>query len=111
MIVVAVLGWVVIHTLAAALVQSAVLGRLWEWFLAHEYGPGPSPGAWFGLATILNLMIGMAVPMRERIRDRSEPSGQLLRRMMTHSLASWASCGVVLGFAWCVGSAMGWVKR
>ncbi len=106
----AIFTWFAIASLVNALIQAAVLHRLWSWFVAHEYGPGPSLGAWFGIATILGMIVGMATPMRGRAADRTESIDETIRRGVTATVARWIGCGVALVFAWCVGSALGWVR-
>src|SRR5512142_1340398 len=52
-----ILTWIVVSSLISALIQSWMMQCLWRWFLAHEYGHGPSMGAWFGIATIVGFVV------------------------------------------------------
>jgi hypothetical protein len=100
-------AWIAISSLVTALIQAAALRRLWSWFVAAEYGPGPSLGAWFGIATILGLIVGMAAPLRAADK---EPADEMTRRAVVHTLSRWLAYGLVLVTARLVGSALGWVR-
>jgi Mg/Co/Ni transporter MgtE len=105
--------WIAISSLLTALIQAAVLRRLWSWFVAGEYGPGPSLGAWFGIATILGLIIGMATTATTappRASKRDESWDEIIRQSVSHTLARWIGCGVALGMTWAIGSLLGWVR-
>lgn len=37
-----ILAFIAIGTAVTAIIQSAVMAKVWLWFVAAEYGPGPS---------------------------------------------------------------------
>jgi hypothetical protein len=93
--------WVVLSYLVSSLLTTFALGKLWVWFVAAEYGPGPSMGAWFGISNILGLVL---LFHSRGNSDASETEG-----MMSHTIMRWVICGLGLAFSWCLGSAFGWV--
>jgi hypothetical protein len=55
-----VLGAFVAALLSSCAVMVAAVAAaslLWSWFLARQYGPGPSLGEWSGIAAIYDVMI------------------------------------------------------
>lgn len=98
-----ILAWIVVSSMVSALVQSWMMQCLWRWFLAREYGHGPSMGAWFGIATIVGFVVRKNASSVVKVED------QTVDEIVKETTTMWLACLVILGIAWCVGSFMGWV--
>lgn len=103
-----VLTWIAISSLISALVHSWMMQCLWRWFLARQYGPGPTMGAWFGIATIAGFVIYKATRTRTKGDDRT--IDEIIWDSVKETVSMWFGCLLVLGIAWCTGSLIGWVS-
>lgn len=104
MIIVA-LGWICFSAMISALIQAWTITKLWTWFVAAEYGPGPSMGAWYGISIILGLIVGMAIL---KIDSKDEPWDVVIKTSVNSSIIKWGSCLLLLAICWAVGSFLGW---
>jgi len=52
-----------------ALVTAATAETLWAWFMAPQYGRGPSMAAWYGVSLLVALMTARV--KRERVETES----------------------------------------
>jgi len=102
-----VLAWLAVSSMVTALLQSWMMQCLWRWFVAREYGSGPSMGAWFGLATIAGFVVHKNA--RTKTETNHESVGEIIWRGVNETLALWLACVLILGIAWLVGSFLGWI--
>lgn len=102
-----ILTWIVVSSLISALIQSWMMQCLWRWFLAHEYGHGPSMGAWFGIATIVGFVVRRNASSTTKTEDQT--LDEIIWSGIKETTGMWLGCLIILGIAWCVGSFMGWV--
>lgn len=83
----------------SALLHTVALRLLWAWFLAPEYGPGPSTRAWFGISTIVGLaFIGVhyAIVAYAPAQDEHRGVRRAINRVITLQVATWFA--VLLAF-------------
>jgi len=99
--------WIAISSLVTALVQSWTMQCLWRWFIAREYGVGPSLGAWFGIAIIGGLTLRTQVSGGRGREDRS--ADQIIKASVVATGVRWLECLLVLAVTWCIGSVLGWI--
>lgn len=105
------LGWIVLTAavfalgLFSAVVQAWCMSVVWRWFVAPQYGAGPTLAVWFGLTIILRMMIA-ASTMRLK---KAEPEHSPLYDAFTDSLAIIFAFLMTLGLAWITGSIVGWL--
>lgn len=104
-----VLTLIAIGTTITSVIQAAVLGRLWIWFVATEYGQGPSMGAWFGISTILGLIVSMALSRDSSKNNTNESLDEIVKRMIHRWIGTWLGCVFLLGICWFTGSLLGWM--
>jgi len=102
-----ILTWIAISSLVSAFVSSWTMQCLWRWFLAHDYGHGPSLGAWFGIASISGLMFRLGTATNAKAESKSSDSYWLEAAL--HSVGVWIGCMLTLAIAWCIGSVIGWI--
>lgn len=102
---------VAICTIFSSLIQAAALGKLWFWFMAAEYGPGPSMGAWFGVASILGLILTSAQPAKSKSSDKvsDESLDTLIKDMFLKWIGTWLGIAGLLGLCWVTGLILGWL--
>ncbi len=98
------ISWIVTSALISALLNSWALSVLWRWFVAAEYGHGPSPGAWFGIATIARLAI-YTLPTKKK-GERNDD----LEWLVGQQFVWWALVLITLGTSWIVGASIGWIR-
>jgi hypothetical protein len=94
-----------VSMLVCAFIEAATFHKLWAWFVAHEYGTGPTYGAWYGLSMIFTLAVGIATRNLTVASTKEAPIIQVTVNAVTVLL----SCGIVLLVAYGVGSAFHWV--
>jgi len=102
-----ILAWIAVSSLATALIQSWMMQCLWRWFLAREYGHGPSMGAWFGVATITGFVVHKSTRNGTKTED-DKSIDELVWDGVRETVGLWIGCVIILGIAWCVGAFMGW---
>ncbi len=87
-----------------ALVTSATLSKLWSWFLVDDLGPSPSYGAWYGITTILFLLLGLALMnvTKTKVEDKD-----YLMHTVSQSIGVVVACAFSLLFSWVIGSVTG----
>lgn len=95
-------AWICLASIVSAVIDTAVANRLWLWFVARDYGHGPSLGAWFGLVTIIRL-----VQMTGKSSSQKEP--QPIGGIVGPAITRWLLCGLVLALSWVVGVTCGWI--
>jgi hypothetical protein len=94
-------GWLAL--LAAAVVVQPFVSLFvawtltveWRWFLAEQYGPGPSLMSWFGLSLIAGLIIGVATVSVARKPGHDKP-----RNAIASMVGVGFGAALVLGIAW-----------
>lgn len=67
----------------------------WRWFLASQYGAGPSLMSWFGATFIVGMLIGISIASIPRNPEAKEPGGAIAM-----SLGVGVGALIVLGVAW-----------
>lgn len=96
-----------VFTPVYALAAGAAFRLLWGWFVAAEYGPGPSIGAWVGISTILGLIVHNHGAQVSDRRDKSDASASSVIGVVIGRLAA---IGVILVVARFVGAVFGWIE-
>lgn len=96
-------AWIAISALVSALLDSWAMATLWRWFAAAQYGPGPSLGAWFGLATIASLALQSGPDFKSAA---DTPWSEVVKK----TIMAWLLVLLALGIAWCVGAVVGWIR-
>lgn len=104
-----VLALIAIGSIVTSLIQSAVLSKIWTWFVAFEYGPGPSMGSWFGISTILGLIVSMVLSSMISDDNNDKPLGEVIKKMIARWVGLWLGCACLLGICWITGSILGWM--
>lgn len=94
--------WVVFAVPANALIHASVADRLWTWFLAYHYGPGPALGEWFGVSALVIMFTRHLSHRDEELTDMGEIVGASLR--------GWIFLGLLLLLALGVGTMFGWIR-
>lgn len=85
-------------------IESVAVSKLWRWFLADEYGSGPSFASWYGIIMIASVMFGI-----HTFHLQSEKSdGSFIMKMMVRSFAIVFICVGVLAVAYGISSLAGW---
>ncbi len=102
----AILATAVLLGFLSALIQAWAMSKLWVWFVAADYGAGPSLSAWYGLAVIFSLPLGLV--MHDVTRKKDESAGPWLRVIGT-AVGAWLGILMVLGAAWLTGTFLGWI--
>lgn len=90
-----------------ALVSSATMSKLWDWYVARDYGSGPSFAAWFGLNTIL--VLGVAPALMSIAREKKEDKNTPMLDVFGRAFAVWVLMGIMLLSAWCTGQLLSWI--
>ena len=85
-----------------ALAIGFTLHKLWSWFCG-ALGPDPGLGAWYGVATMLSLIICMELVgvQRAKVDDYSSAIGRVLNVVL--------ACAVTLGVSFASGKLFGWI--
>jgi hypothetical protein len=100
--------WLAVSSLLNALVQAWALRTVWRWFVAAEYGTGPSLGAWFGLASIAGVILTFHAVARST--DKEEDTDAAVRHATLQMVSRWIGVAFALGMLWLTGSLLGWVR-
>lgn len=94
--------FVVVSMLFGSFLTAWLLSKLWLWFVAAQYGHGPALGTWYGLSLIGRLALYKPeTATKENERD--------FEALATATVSIWAGELMLLGIAWCVGAALGWL--
>jgi hypothetical protein len=99
------IAWFACAALISGLLGTWVFSELWYWFVSAQYGSGPTTGAWFGIATILKLIISGKVKWPVK-----KDNNYALRPAIQKDLLTWCAFLLVLIVAWCMGSVLGWIR-
>lgn len=83
----------------------AFCSKMWAWFLAGQYGAGPSYAAWFGIDSIASVGLNLAL-MSKASEDRSKDKWD---DVLARHGAVLLAIAVMLGWTYLVGSVFGWV--
>ena len=98
-----ILTWLIVSIIGSALLNSWALAKLWTWFVAVQYGAGPSFGAWFGLAAIARLVLAShEIP-------KSDDDDVDATKLVAATLRAWAFTLIAVGLSWIVGAVAGWL--
>jgi hypothetical protein len=101
---------IAIFSIFTGVIEAAMLSKLWAWFVAAEYGSGPSYGAWFGISMILGTIVQTATPMRSPSGKETDDLDDLIKKMVGKQIGLWFGCFMSLALAWVTGAAMGWLR-
>ncbi len=89
-----------------ALIEAWAASKLWAWFLSSPYGAGPSIGAWFGIMSIVDLVVrGMG-----RANSKQDDAGAQGMDAVGTLIGRWVTMGILLGMAFVTGSVFGWIR-
>jgi hypothetical protein len=108
-VIIALFTWLVVSSLITALLEAWSLQHLWAWFAAAELGPGPSMGAWYGVASIFALALFMSKPLPSPPSEEKS-TADTLRSAVSRSFSRWIFCALGVGVTWTAGSVIGWVR-
>lgn len=92
--------------IVTVLLEVHLFSHVWSWFLAEQYGPGPTLAAWFGLATVLTVIVNTCLLAHPTEKSENDP----VTHVITRSLGTWIGLVVVYVLTWCTGSLLGWVS-
>lgn len=84
----------------AGLIEAFTYSTLWRWFVARQYGHGPSYPVWYGLAMILGLIVH---------NTRRQGAEKGAKAIITTTIAVWIVYMLILGLAYLTGSIFGWL--
>ena len=93
-----------ISILFGALLSAWILSKLWLWFVAAQYGHGPSLGAWYGLA-----LIGRSALHRADATSNEKGNDKDFGDLALETVSLWVGYLIVLGLAWVTGAVIGWI--
>ena len=97
---------VIIFTPINALIQAATFSKLWEWFVAGQYGHGPTYSTWYGISLILGTIVSTTiVNARVTTKDGDGTASSIIAIYM----GTWIGFAVVLAISWVAGALIGWV--
>lgn len=85
-----------------AALKAWTAATVWRWFLAEQFGPGPSIGAWFGIMAIAWLVLH-GVATQKPDKDQSP-----IAIVATHATAAVLVCFGTLATTWAFGAITGW---
>lgn len=100
------LVWSVIALPIGAFIEAGAASKLWEWFLSSQYGAGPSIGAWFGVLSIVDLVVLGVI----RANAKQDAEDSQVVSVVRASIGRWIFMGIVLGMAFGTGSIFGWIR-
>lgn len=104
------LAWFLIVILIDAVLNAWAMSELWRWFAAPQYGAGPQIGAWFGITIVARLMLHGEADEERMLRRLQDDDAPSLWGMIKKSLWNWGNVLFMLGVAWCLGSALHWIR-
>lgn len=104
------LAWFLVALLVDAVLNAWVMSALWRWFAAPQYGAGPTLGAWFGVALIARLILRNEADEDHALKQLQDTEDLSLAGVIKKSLWSWAGVLFTLGVAWCLGTALHWIR-
>lgn len=90
-----------------AIIGAKSTSKIWEWFVARDYGPGPSLAAWFGISEIIAMLLAMA--LLHVARKESDRNANPFMTVIGQTLGMWMGFALILVFAWVTGFALHWV--
>lgn len=91
----------------SALVGAGTMSKLWEWFVARDYGSGPSMSAWFGISEIASVVLATA--LLNVTREKRGSSDSPFMAVIGQAVGMWVGMALILGIAWVTGFALHWV--
>jgi hypothetical protein len=91
--------------LVSTLLHAWAATVLWSWFVAAQYGRGPSLGAWCGLIAIAQMAV-VWPSTRDLLRD----DGMGVSDHVFAAIYRWVVVLLTLGLLWCLGAAAGWIR-
>lgn len=74
---------------------------LWDWFLAVQYGAGPTLAAWYGISTLFGLL-------QIKQNNTTTETSSLIVVILSSIFVTLLSCGLTLFAAFCVRKILGW---
>ncbi len=95
--------WFLIAVPTSAFLQAWTAHNMWSWFLAAQYGPGPTLGAWFGVTVIVSLLT------RGLKREPATDIGKL-GELVSATIESWVFLLGLSALSLGVGAIFGWVQ-
>jgi hypothetical protein len=99
---------------AAFSVVTAFLGAwslhvLWDWFVAAQYGAGPSTAAWFGIGSILRYALAPMFVRLSSKESKAEGFSAIMIERVGNEVAMWFGIMLSLGMCWLFGMLIGWI--
>lgn len=90
-------------------VQAWAFSTLWSWFVAPQYGSGPTYPAWFGLSLIAGTVIGTVLVRSDISRREKDDDDDDLSRGILVGVGIILAYFFVVGWSWVVGQIAGWL--
>ena len=103
----AAIGLALVLSPITALLSAKTMHTLWGWFVARDYGDGPSLAAWFGLSEIATIVLSGA--LLHVARKEADKDANPFMQVIGQSIGMWFGFALILGFAWVTGFALHWV--
>lgn len=90
-----------------SLFNAKAMSTIWSWFVARDYGVGPSEAAWFGLSSILSVAL---IPIFLGLKGQEDDSnaGPIAKVVIRH-IVIWVILLIGLGMSWLTGQAFSWI--
>lgn len=88
---------------ATALITGWVMSKYWDWFIARDYGAAPSLATFFGIASIVTLLVALATVKIKREKQDSSWGDVIV------SVSAWVGMLLGLGISGLTGKILGWL--
>ena len=97
----------IVMSIVTTLITAATMTKIWEWFVARDYGPSPSYAAWFGIGVLVRVAITPS--LMHLAHDKDDPELSPVARVMANEFGIWIGCAIILVVCWITGFALHWV--
>lgn len=104
------LARVVVGLVAApitALINAWAMSTIWSWFVQPQFGAGPSSAAWYGLASIVSLVLIPAAIATTN--DKNRQPDDSLARTIALPIGLWLVALSAVAVSWVTGQILGWI--
>lgn len=92
-----------------ALYTGWVYSRVWNWFIAQQYGPGPSYESWYGIGVLTSLVMAVCLLGIPKRGEGDTSTDDQMEDFLKRSVMFYVVMAGMLGFCWCVGQVLGWI--
>jgi hypothetical protein len=91
-------------SIAYTFAQAATLSTVWRWFIAPQYGNGPTYSAWYGISLLVSVMFLYSFSSIAKSDEIKGKWGEVMRVAIL-----LLALPILLGLSWCVGQLFGWL--